>query len=337
MNNPVKHRSLASIALVALIGSGLAGCNSTGGADSSGKPKDVQFVVDTGPGGGSDVFARQVVKIALGDKLIDENWPVLNRSQGGGLAAMNFLKSKSPQPNYVSAFTSKWIISGLNTPDAEATVKDLTLIAQVSVEPQMVAVPANSPYKNFADFIADAKKKPGQLVQVGGAYSSVDNLAALKIQQNCSATWKYLSFADGGPRITALLRGDAQMMVGAQDDFSEQVAAGKLKIIAVLGSKRATKFPDVTTLAEQGVSEAGLPEALQWRGIAGPPKMSPAAVAYYQDVFAKLTKTPEWKTYMDQEGMVSDYVPAQAFEQRVDQFTALMQPLVALLKKNNQK
>jgi putative tricarboxylic transport membrane protein len=332
-----KTRSLASVACIALLCSAVTGCNDINGADKSGKPKNVQFVVDTGPGGGSDVFARQVVKIALADKIIDGNWPVLNRSQGGGLAAMSFLKSKAPQPNFVSAFTSKWVISGLNTPNAEATVKDLTLIAQVSVEPQMIAVPADSPYKTFADFVSAAKQKPGQLVQVGGAYSSVDNLAALKVQQNTGTTWKYLSFADGGPRITALLRGDAQMMIGAQNDFSEEVAAGKLKIVGVMGSKRAAKFPNVSTLAEQGVSEAGLPEALQWRGIAGPPKMSPAAVSYYQDVFSKLTKTPEWKKYMDEEGLVSDYVPAQAFEQRVQQFTTSMQPLVALLKKNNQK
>jgi putative tricarboxylic transport membrane protein len=327
----------AALATALLLGTGLAACTATSGIDQSGRPTDVQVVVDAGPGGGSDVFARQMVKIALADKLIDGNWPVLNRAQGGGLAAMSFLKQKAPQPNYVGAFTSKWVISGLNTPDAEATVKDLTMIAQVSVEPQMIAVPANSPFKTFADFIAAAKQKPGQLVQVGGAYSSVDNLAALKIQQNTGTQWKYLSFSDGGPRITALLRGDAQMMVGAQNDFAEEVAAGQLKIIGVLGKTRAAKFPQVPTLAEQGVSEAGLPDAIQWRGVAGPPHMSAAAVTYYQGVFSKLTQTPEWKKYMDEEGLTSAYLPGPQFAQSVQQFTTAMAPMVALLKKSAAK
>ncbi|HEY4144137.1 tripartite tricarboxylate transporter substrate binding protein [Pinirhizobacter sp.] len=331
-----RQRSAAALALLVLFSAAaITACSENAGTDTNGKPGDVQFVVDTGPGGGSDVFAREVVKIALANKLIDGNWPVLNRSQGGGLAAMSFLKQKSPQPDFIAAFTSKWIISGLNTPNAEATVKDLTLIAQVSVEPQMVAVPANSPYKTMADFIAAAKAKPGQLVQVGGAYSSVDNLAALKIQQNTGTKWKYLSFADGGPRITALLRGDAQMMLGAQNDFSEEVAAGQLRIIGVMGKHRATKFPDVPTFAEQGIPETGLPEALQWRAIAGPANMPPAAVTYYRNLFSKLTQTADWKKYMDDEGLVSEYVTGPDLDKRIDDFTASMAPMVNLLKSNN--
>ncbi|HXO99108.1 MAG TPA: tripartite tricarboxylate transporter substrate binding protein, partial [Luteibacter sp.] len=304
---------------------------------ANGKPSDPQFVVDTGPGGGSDVFARQVVKMAIANKIIDGNWPVLSRPQGGGLAAMSFLKQKSPQPDFISAFTSKWVISGLGTDSPAATVKDLTLIAELAEEQQMIAVPANSPYKTFADFIAAAKAKPGSLVQVGGAYSSVDNLAALKIQENAGVTWKYLSFADGGPRITALLRGDAQMMMGAQTDFSEQVAAGQLRIIGVLGKERAAKYPDIPTLAEQGVSEAGLPDQLQFRGIAGPPGMDPKAVAYYRDVFAKLVKTPDWQKYMDEEGDKTDFVAGPEFDKRVATFTQSMEPMMALLKRSSQQ
>ena len=331
-----RQRHAAALALLMLLSAGaITACTDNGGIDKNGKPGEVQFVVDTGPGGGSDVFARQIVKISLANKLIDGNWPVLSRSQGGGLAAMSFLKQKSPQPDYIAAFTSKWIISGLNTPNAEATVKDLTLIAQVAVEPQMVAVPANSPYKTMADFIAAAKAKPGQLVQVGGAYSSVDNLAALKIQENTGTKWKYLSFADGGPRITALLRGDAQMMLGAQTDFSEEVAAGQLRIIGVMGKHRAPKFPDIPTFAEQGISEEGLPDVLQWRAIAGPANMPPAAVAYYRGVFSKMTQTQEWKTYMDEEGLVSEYVAGPELDQRVQSFMTSMTPMVRLLKSAN--
>ena len=335
MNRPYPWPRKAA-ALLAL-GLSLTAC---GGADESaanGKPSEPQFVVDTGPGGGSDVFARQVVKMAIANKIIDGNWPVLSRPQGGGLAAMSFLKQKSPQPDFISAFTSKWVISGLGTDSPAATVKDLTLIAELAEEQQMIAVPANSPYKTFADFIAAAKAKPGSLVQVGGAYSSVDNLAALKIQENAGVTWKYLSFADGGPRITALLRGDAQMMMGAQTDFSEQVAAGQLRIIGVLGKERAAKYPDIPTLAEQGVSEAGLPDQLQFRGIAGPPGMDPKAVAYYRDVFAKLVKTPDWQKYMDEEGDKTDFVAGPEFDKRVATFTQSMEPMMALLKRSSQQ
>jgi putative tricarboxylic transport membrane protein len=303
---------------------------------SAADPKGVQFVVDTGAGGGSDLFARQIVKIALQNKLIPENWPVISQPQGGGLGAMTFMKLKTGQNNFVAAFTSKWVVTGLNTPDARASLKELTPIVQLAEEPQVVAVPASSPYKTFADFIADAKKNPGKLVQVGGAITSVDYLAALIIQKNTGTTWKYLSFEGGGPRITALLRGDAHVMLGAVTDFSEQVAANKLKVISVLGDKRIAAFPDAPTLKEQGVPDDGVPAQLQWRGVAGPPNMSPEAVAYFRNVLTEVTKTEDWKKYMATEGNTTDLVSGEELVTRIADFTNKIAPAIELLKKATQ-
>jgi putative tricarboxylic transport membrane protein len=297
------------------------------------EPDNVQFVVDTGPGGGSDLFAREIVKIALENKIIPENWPVLSQPQGGGLGAMSFMKLKSGHDNFVAAFTSKWVVGGLNSPGAKAKLEDLTPIIELANEQQVIAVPAQSPYKNFADFIADAKKNPGKFVQVGGAITSVDYLAALKIQENTGTTWKYLSFDGGGPRITALLRGDAQLMIGSVTDFSEQVAAGQLKVIGILGDKRTDAFPDAPTLKEQNVPDEGMPVQLQWRGIAGPPNMSPEAVAYYQKVFTDVTKTDEWQKYVTTEGNSTVLVKGDDLKQQIADFADKMVPLVALLKK----
>lgn len=319
-----------------LLGGALAACSGAGGSTAKGTPTNVQFVIDTGPGGGSDLFARQIVKIAQQDKLIDDNWPVNSQPQGGGLGAMAFMKGKSSQSNFVSAFTSKWIISGLSTSNAPASLSDLTPIAELAEEQQMIAVPATSPYKTFTDFVNDAKAKPGQLVQVGGANTSVDNLVALKYQKDTGTTWKYLSFADGGPRITALLRGDAQIMIGAQTDFSEQVAAGQLRIIGVIGTHRADAYPDVPTLDEQGFSSQGLPAQLQFRGIAGPPGMSQEAVNYYVDILSKMVKTPEWEQYMKSEGDQTVFKTGDDLKNVISSFTTTMKPLVAQLPRGAQ-
>ena len=296
-------------------------------------PDNVQFVVDTGAGGGSDLFAREIVKIGMKNKIIPENWPVLSQPQGGGLGAMSFVKLKKGQDNYIAAFTSKWVVSGLNMPGAKATLQDLTPIIELANEQQVVAVPAKAPYTTFADFIADDKKNPGKFVQVGGAITSVDYLAALKIQENTGTTWKYLSFDGGGPRMTALLRGDAQIMIGSVTDFSEQVAAKQLKVIGAFGEKRADAFPDAPTLKEQNVPDAGIPDQLQWRGIAGPPNMSPEAVAYYQKVFTAIAKTPDWDNYMKSEGNSTQLVSGSDLKAQITDFSTSMAPLIQLLKK----
>lgn len=293
-------------------------------------------MVDTGPGGGSDLFAREVVKLLQQNKSISSNWPVLSEPEGGGLGAMAYMKGKASKTNFVAAFTSKWVISALSTTNPPAQLSDLTPIAELANETQIIAVPTSSPYQKFQDFVNAAKAKPGQLVQTGGAPSSVDNLLALKIEKDTGTKWKYLSYADGGPRITALLRGDAQMMIGAQSDFQAQVDAGKLRIIGVFSDKRMSAFPNVPTMAEQGFQLTGVPAQQQFRGIAGPPGMSQAAVNYYVGLLSKMVKTPAWQQYMASQGDTTEFVTGSALKSLISSFTTSMKPLVSTLSGSGQ-
>ncbi len=316
-----------SVAAVAAVSAAVSGC-AGGATSSSGAPNNVQFIVDTGPGGGSDLFARQLVKIARDNKVLTVNWPVIPRTEGGGLGAMAFLKGKPGDPNMISAFTSKWIIGGLAASSAPATLTDLTPIVALADEIQVVAAPADAPFNTMNEFISAAKAKPGQLVQTGGSPNSVDNLVALEIEKNTGTKWKYLSFEDGAPRITAMLRGDAQIDIGALPDFADQIEAGKLKLISVFSDQRLPDYPNVPTMAEQNIDLGRFPEHLQFRGIAGPPNMPETAVKYYQDIFAKISATDAWKQYLAEEGLVPTFVTGDQLKTQIEEFTAAAKPLV---------
>jgi putative tricarboxylic transport membrane protein len=327
---------LAAATAATLVAAGAVSACSSHGSSSSGPatPTVTQFVVDTGPGGGSDLFARQVVKIANGAKIISANWPVFDDPDGGGLGAMATLKGKSGSSSYIAAFTSKWIIAGLSTPSAPATLDDLTPIAAIADETQVIAAPENAPYDTMAGFIAAAKAKPGTMVQTGGSINSVDNLIALEIEKNAGAKWKYLSFDDGGPRITALLRGDAQIDIGAEADFHDQIVAKKLKLIGIISPQRLAGYPDVSTLAQQGISLGQLPAELQFRGIAGPPGMPASAVTYFQSKLAALVKDPAYVSYLKTQGLVAHFVTGPALKTLLANFTTSVKPLVASLPKS---
>lgn len=329
---------LACAAGAFLLGTTLTACTTQGGGTAhtgGGAPKNIQIVVDTGPGGGSDLFARQMVKIATANKLININWPVISQPTGGGLGAMAYVRARKSQDNYLAAFTSKWIVAAIATPNSPAQLSDLTPIAIIADEIQVIAAPVNAPFNTMAEFIQAAKASPGKLVQTGGSPNSVDNLIALEIEKNSGASWKYLSFDDGGPRITALLRGDAQIDIGAESDFADQIAAHKLKLIGVVSDKRLGDYPDVPTLAEQGVDLGNLPTQLQFRGVAGPPGMSPADVTYYQDLFTKLTATQGWSDYLKSEGLVTHFVTGAELSTTLSNFTATVTPLVQSLGTGN--
>jgi putative tricarboxylic transport membrane protein len=332
MKDSIKR--LGWLAAAAALAVAAPACGTSTGGAAGGTPTNVQFIVDTGPGGGSDLFARQIIKIARDQKILTDNWPVVAKPEGGGLGAMAFLKGKPGDSNFISAFTSKWIIAGQAASSAPATLTDLTPIVMLADEIQVIAARADAPFNTMAEFIAAAKANPGEMVQTGGSPNSVDNLVALEMQKNTDTKWKYLSFDDGAPRITAMLRGDAQIDIGAIPDFTEQIAAGKLKLIGVFGDKRLPDYPNVPTIAEQKIDLGEFPDHLQFRGIAGPPKMSDAAVKYYQDFFQKVSATDAWKSYLSDEGLVPEFVTGDDLTKQIQEFSDATKPLVAGMVNN---
>jgi putative tricarboxylic transport membrane protein len=331
MKTSLKRLGVVAAAATLTIGASACGTSTT---TAGGAPDNVQFIVDTGPGGGSDLFARQIIKIARDQKILTDNWPVMAKPEGGGLGAMAFLKGKPGDSNFISAFTSKWIIAGQAAASAPATLTELTPIVMLADEIQVVAAPIDAPFNTMNEFLTAAKGNAGEMVQTGGSPNSVDNLVALEIQQNTGTKWKYLSFDDGAPRITAMLRGDAQIDIGALPDFAEQIDAGKLKLIGVFSDKRLPDHPDVPTIAEQNINLGEFPDHLQFRGIAGPPKMSDEAVKFYQDFFRKVSGTDAWKSYLASEGLVPEFVTGDDLTKQIQDFSDATKPLVASMVNN---
>lgn len=321
-------RSAATVLAAALIAAGSA----KSALASPSVPSKVEIVVDTGPGGGSDVFARKIIQLLQQAHLISGDWTVNDQSAGGGLGAMSYLKDQKNNDGEIAFFTTKWIVAGLTTKNAPARLSDLVTLASLVEEPEIIAVSAKSPYHTMNDFIAAAKAHPpNQFTSTGGAPTSVEHLTELAIQHETGTKWKYLSYPGNSARIAALLRGDAQIMVGAPDDFGQFVKAGQLRIIASVTAHRLAEFPDAPTLVEQGLQGSYLPDHLQFRGIAGAPGMSPAAITYYQTLFGKLVQTPGWKSYIASLSDTTLFQTGSELHATVDRFGQTVQQLISVL------
>src|SRR5918996_1087058 len=160
--------------------------------------KQIEAVVHTGAGGGSDIFARAIAEMLQKEKLITQRMQVVNKSGGGSAVAMSYLAEKKGEPHTIGFFTGVWVTNPLTTKEATVTIKDLMPIVRLVLEPAVIAVKADSPYKNMKDFIEAAKKNPGQLKQSGGSVTSRDNLARLVIEKATGAKWVFVSFPSGG-------------------------------------------------------------------------------------------------------------------------------------------
>jgi putative tricarboxylic transport membrane protein len=308
MVRPTKVLTILTAALALVVA--LAACGSGGGGGGA-KNGPVEVVTHNAVGGGSDVFTRQMIKVMYENKIIDTNWPVRNVPAGDSIGAMSYMVDRKGNAGLIAQVTPTWLATPMTVANAKVSLADLTPITLVATEPQVVVTNVKSPFNTFADFVAAAKKAPDTLVQSGGSSTANDALTRLVLQDELQARWKFLSFEDTGSRITALLRDDANIMLGSASDVSEQVKAGQLKVIAVIGDQRLDTFPDVTTTKEQGINSDKVP--VQFRAVMGAPDMPQDAVQRYQDDLSKMVETEDWKNLIKEDGLVTQNLQDDKF------------------------
>ncbi|HXF65394.1 MAG TPA: tripartite tricarboxylate transporter substrate binding protein [Burkholderiales bacterium] len=287
--------------------------------------KPVEFVTHTGPGGGGDVLARFISTAMEKERLMPVRMQVVNKTGGGGTTAMAYLAEKRGDAHTIAVFTGIWFTTPLMRAEAKFTFNDLTPIVRLVLEPALVAVKNDAPYKTLKDFIDAARQKPGELKQSAGSIGSRDWVVRQLLMKATGANWAYISFPGGGERIAALLGGHVNMMVIEPQEAGEHIRAGNLRVIAQIAEKRLPGFPNVPTLKEAGFD---IPNVPQVRGIVGPPGMPAEAVAYWEEVFGKLVQTATWKKYLEDNQFEPGYLRSAELAKFADQFMDTMRGIL---------
>jgi putative tricarboxylic transport membrane protein len=317
------EKRIAFATLAALVA--LGGVHPPAWAQGFKPTRPVEVVVHTGPGGGSDVLARAVANMMEKEKLLPVRMQVVNKTGGGGAVAAAYLAEKKGDQNTIGFFTGVWLTNPLTSKEANVTLRDLTPIARLVLEPAVIAVKADAPYKSLPDFIAAAKKSPGQLKQSGGSVTSRDNVVRQLLQKNTGAQWAFISFPGGGERIAALLGGHVNMMVIEPAEAGEHIRAGNMRVLAQVTDKRLSAFPNVPTLKEAGFD---IPSVPQVRGVVAPPAIPKENVAYWEGVFHKLTQTESWKKFLADNQFEDGYQSAAELAKFYDEFTDRMRAIL---------
>ncbi|OGA47622.1 MAG: hypothetical protein A3G24_10690 [Betaproteobacteria bacterium RIFCSPLOWO2_12_FULL_62_13] len=287
------------------------------GAQGFKPSKPIEFVVHTGPGGGADVLARFIVTAMEKEKLLPVRMQVVNKTGGGGLTAMAYLAEKKGDTHTIAAFTGLWFTNPLMRAEAKFTMKDLTPIVRLVLEPAMIVVKSDAPYKTLKDFIDAAKKNPGQLKQSAGSIGARDWLVRQLLMKQTGANWAYISFPGGGERIAALLGGHVNMMLIEPQEAGEHIRAGNLRVIVQLSDKRLPPFRNVPTMKEAGF-DANVPQV---RGIIAPPGIPREVLTYWEDVFARFVKTPSWRKYLEDNLFVDGFQRSAELNKFIDEYS----------------
>jgi len=304
---------------------GIAACIAAAQAAAFTPTRPVEVVVHTGPGGGSDLLARAAVQMIEKEKLVPVRMQVVNKPGGGSTLAAAYLNEKKGDPHTIGFFTGVWLTAPITTAEAKVTLRDLTPVARLVLEPALIAVKADSPYRTLADFIAAAKQNPMQLRQSGGSVTSRDNVVRQLLQKATGARWAFISFPGGGERIAALLGGHVNMMVIEPSEAGEHIRAGNMRVLAQVSDKRLAGFPQVPTLKEAGYDVPAVPQV---RGVVAPPAIPRENVAYWEEVFRKLTRSASWQKYLADNQFEDGYQTSEELTRFYDEFTGQMRAIL---------
>jgi len=315
------HRHLKTLCAVAI--AGLAA--TTGYAAEYQPTRPIEVVVHTGPGGGADVLARFIAQVVEKDKLAPVRMQVVNKPGGGGLTAMSYVVEKKGEANTIAVFTGNWLTNPLMQQEAKYTVKDMTPIVRLVLEPAVIAVKADAPYKTLREFIEAAKKSPGKLKQSGGSVTSRDNVVRMLLMKTSAANWSFISFPGGGERIAALLGGHVDMMVIEPQEAGEHIRSGNMRVIAQVAERRLHGYPNVPTLKEAGYEIPNIPQV---RGVVAPPGMPPEAVAYYEDLFGRVVRTAAWKKYLEDQQFEDGFQKSGELSKFFDEYANRMRTIL---------
>jgi len=265
--------------------------------------KPVEFIVASGAGGGTDIFARTIQSIILKYKLMSAPVVVLNK--GGGAGSEGFVYgSATPDDAYKLTFgTNNEYLLPL-VAKMGYTADSLIPVAGLALDEFLIWVNSSSPYNDAKSFIEAAKKGDG--LKMGGSQSKdTDQTLASMISAATGAKFTYIPFKSGGEAAVQLAGGHIDANVNNPNENIGQWKAGMVRPLCVFSTERMAAGPKVTKDMSWSdiplCKDSGVPIATYQmpRTVWLPAKVSPDAVAFYTQMLKKVSETPEWKSYID--------------------------------------
>ena len=256
------------------------------------EPVQLQVFVPAAPGGGWDQTARTMEQVLRAEKLISGAQITNVGGAGGTVGLPQFVNQWKGRPN--SIMIAGMVMTGAIIANNSATTLDQTTpIARLTGEFLALVVPANSPFRTAQDFIAALKADPTKVPVAGGSAGGSDHILFGLMAKTAGVKptdLSYVPFAGGGEALAALLGSQVAAGISGYGEFSEQVKAGTLRLLAISADKRQDGI-DAPTLKEQGIDV----ELFNWRGVFAPPEITADDKAALIALVEAMAGSEAWK------------------------------------------
>ncbi len=295
---------LSSVAALGLLASGSALA-----VDS------LKMLVPANPGGGWDQTGRGLQHALQANDIVKKVQVDNKGGAAGTIGLAQFVTSAKGDPNAVMIGGSV-MVGGIALNKSPVTLAQVTPIARLTGEYDVLVVPASSPIKSLKDLVAQFKANPGSVSWGGGSAGGTDHIIVAMIAQATGVDVgkiNYIPFAGGGEAQAAIMGGHVTVGLSGWNEFAGQIEAKKLRPIAVTSGKRLPGI-DVPTLKEQGVDV----ELSNWRAIFAAPGINDAQKKDLMAMVDKAVRTKTWQELLAKNGWTDAYLVGDAFKTYLD-------------------
>jgi tripartite-type tricarboxylate transporter receptor subunit TctC len=225
--------------------------------------RPIHLVVPFGAGGANDLLARAAAEgasKALGQPIVVDNKP------GAGAVLGTDVVAKSAPDGYTFLVSAAGVISNSMIRKVPYKDSDLVPVAMIGLAPSVIIVPANSPYKDLKDFVAQSKTGKGLHFSTAGVGSTPHFVEGL-LTTDYGAKLDLVPYKSGGESVAAVLGGQVDATSEASIVVLPYLKSGRLRALATTWTHRISAYPELPTAMEQGFKKV---QFAHWAGVHAP-------------------------------------------------------------------
>ena len=273
--------------------------------------KSIEIVVPSSASGGTDALARLYADAAK--KHLSQPIVISNKPGAAGAIGMKSVMT-APPDGYKMAMVVAALAILPNIGQAQWTVDDFKYVAKLNDDPSAITVKVDAPWKSIDEFLADAKKRPGEISVGNAGPGSIWHIATAALEDKANVKLKHIPFQGSSPAVTALLGGHIDAVSVSPAEVAAQVNAGKLKILAIMSDKRIKGYESIPTLKERKIDLS----IGTWRGLTLPKDTPNEIVNALRDATKKIIVEPSYVQGADRSGLGLAYLDGPDFKIFVD-------------------
>lgn len=288
----------------------LAGAFLLGAAAAGAQAQVKEIIVPANPGGGWDQTAR-AMQAALQEAGIASAVQVVNVGGAGGTIGLAQFVTSSRRKADTVMVGGLVMLGAILTNQAAVSLEDVTPLARLTGEYEVLVVPAESPIKDVAGLVEKLKADPGSVSWGGGSAGGTDHIVAGLVAKAAGVDptkVNYIAHSGGGEALASILGGHVTVGVSGYEEFASQIREGKLRGIGLTAEAPVEGVP-VPTLKEQGVDVS----LVNWRGVFAPPGIRDRDLEALSEAVKKMVESPQWQGTLQTRGWLNMYLPHDQF------------------------